>query len=130
MAHHQVIEELSTEAELEASRTEVMATLLGAFTEGTRFFSLRMQVLNKHARIDRPDAFNVTRLLTELEAKCTAHEAASGLPEAGRRAAQDAALEFSPELSKVLGMLGHMSKGRIVQKLRRDGCGPAADRPR
>ena len=135
-AYITAIENLDTEAELEQERADVITKLLDSFVAGVRFFAIRVTIKNKHARMlkdesfDKATAFDADRLIAQLRDKCMEHEVSSGVTEAERRVASDAALEYPPDIGGLLGQtvtvgITSGARARLEQKLLAEGV-PAA----
>lgn len=126
MEMQKYVEKLSSEAELEQERAEIMKRFLEAFAMGVSFITLRVCIAWRHTRLlgdestDQATVFNADKLIAQLKDQCAAHEASAGFPEAERYVEKDAALIFPAVLTHHLAKL-HMvnfSRARVVDQVR------------
>ena len=134
MGYARVIEDLSTEAELDAAdaRDEALAALLASFVAGARFITIRIAIHNRLTRLQKDTSFDAStvfdaqRLVDDVKGQCLSHEVASGVLEEARCVAADAAIEYPPEIGTALGVAGFgLSRSRLEQRLRGEGVSDA-----
>ena len=68
LKYHTVLQDFTTEAELEKEREEALVSLVGCFEAGCSFLRLRIAIETKHERLLQStdtagDAFDLRRLL-------------------------------------------------------------------
>ena len=122
-----VLEEFTTEVELEADRQSVLTDLVACFASGTSFLRMRVAIERKHDRVvacETQGAFDHVQLLAQLQERCAANEAQEGVVTS--RVAKDAALQYPREIREALSTAPFFARARQEKKLRSEGVAEEA----